>query len=186
MTSESHSYHPVERDKQSHETQTAEVKDNSQSPTNGFPPGTEDEDVVRPEGHSNPLRSQIRLNSWTLILAFFAAPWLGITFVYAWAMTLTTGLLTNLIPSSQSNSLVLLRILTEGTAILLVTLYAATLEIVVWASVSGESGLPVSSFLAMSPSTGLRGLLTLLIWNNTSEGRDNHRVWVAKRSEFKY
>jgi hypothetical protein len=180
MAAESHTYQPVERDKQSQETQISEVQNSSQSSTKNVLT-TKEGDVARAQGHSKPLRSQIRLNSWTLILAFFTAPWLGITFLYAWAMSLASGPLTNLIPSSQSNSLVLLRILTDGTAILLVTLYAATLEIVAWASVSGDSGLPVSSFLAMSPSTGLRGLLSLLSWNNTSEGRDNHRVWVAKR-----
>jgi hypothetical protein len=127
------------------------------------------------------LPSQFRLNFWTWVLALIAGIWLAATLVYAWAVSVTTGPLTKLVPHSVSRSLTVLRVASEVAGFLLAALCASTLEVIVWAVASSKRGITMSSFLGISSSTGIFGLPYLLKWKTNPRDRDYHRIWVGKR-----
>jgi hypothetical protein len=125
-----------------------------------------------------PLESQFRRNVFTWLLALVTGVCLIAAIVYAWALSVTTGMFTSLVPTSTSTALVILRILSEASVTLLAALIASTLETVVWASASSKRGVTMSSFLGISASTGYLGLLSLLFWKTEAH---HHRLWVGNR-----
>jgi hypothetical protein len=135
-----------------------------------------------PHGLSpRPLPSQFRLNFWTWVLALIAGVWLAATIVYSWAVSVTTGPLTKLVPHNISQSLTVLRVASEVTGLLLSALCASTLEVIVWAVASSKRGITMPSFLGISSSTGIFGLQYLLKWKTNPRDNDHHRIWVGKR-----
>ena len=86
-------------------------------------------------------------------------------------------------PSSESS--------TEGVNIGLTALIASTLGLLLWTYASKTAGIPVPTLLALSPTTGVLGLLELLEWRTGKimsflSGR-LHEFWVISRfspSEF--
>ena len=134
-----------------------------------------------PSSTPQPLESQFGRNLFTWLLAFVTGACLIAAIIYAWAVSVTNGKFTSLIPPSTSTALVILRVLSEASATLLAALIASTLETVVWASASSKRGITMSSFLGISASTGYLGLLSLLFWKTKETGADHHRIWVGNR-----
>lgn len=119
--------------------------------------------------------------TYTWKLASFTGALLAITIVYAWAVSVISGPLSKLVPPSVSSSLLVLRITTEVTGILLGILCASTLEVILWGTAGSGKGITTASLLGISPTTGLKGLLLLLGWKTNPDGRGDHHLWVAKR-----
>ena len=117
--------------------------------------------------------------TWKLALVTFL--FLVLTLIYAWATTTTSGPLTRLIPLSESNSLLVLRILTEITGLLLATLCGLGWTALLWGNANSQKGISLASFLALSSTTGFRGLVLLLGWKETSDGSSRHLLWIGKR-----
>jgi len=117
-----------------------------------------------------------RIPTWgfALITLFIIA----ITFIYLFALTLSGGALTRLIPATDSNALLCLKIVTEVTAFCLTALTALTLESLLWSLADQKPGIFAPSLLAMSPTTGPLGLGKLLGWRNQENG---HLVWAVSR-----
>lgn len=126
------------------------------------------------------ITTNIGLSIWTYLLTLGTGLLLGITIVYAWALTETSGPLTKLIPHSLSLSLNVLRVTSEVTGMILAGLCATTLQATAWTFASARNGTAMSSFLGISPSTGIVGLAFLFIWKRCPGG-DYHHLWVAKR-----
>jgi len=131
--------------------------------------------------HTHALASQFQINAGTWTLALVTGLSLTLTIVYAWAVSVTSGPLTNLVPPSPSKSLNILRISSDVVGALLTALCTSTLEVMVWAAASSDKGITMSSFLGMSSSTGVLGLAYLLGWKGDSEARCHHRIWVGTR-----
>ena len=127
------------------------------------------------------LQSPLQLNIFTLLLALATGLFVITTFIYAWAGSTTTGPLSRLIPGTYSDSLLVLQIFTQVTAFVLALLCASTLEVMLWTIASSDSGIPISTLLGISPTTGLLGLSFLLRWKTQPGGRDHHRLWVLIR-----
>jgi len=117
--------------------------------------------------------------TWKLALVTFL--FLVLTLIYSWATTTTSGPLTRLIPLSESNSLLVLRILTEITGLLLATLCGLGWTALLWGNANSQKGISLASFLALSSTTGFRGLVLLLGWKETSDGSSRHLLWIGKR-----
>jgi hypothetical protein len=117
--------------------------------------------------------------TWKLALVTFL--FLVLTVIYTWATTTTAGPLTRLIPLSESNSLLVLRILTEITGLLLATLCGLGWTALLWGNANSQKGISLASFLALSSTTGFRGLVLLLGWKETSDGTSQHLFWIGKR-----
>jgi cation transport ATPase len=80
--------------------------------------------------------------------------------------------------ANYSADLKLLRVLAEVNTILLTTLTAMSSRVAIWAASSSRRGVSMSTWLAMSPATGLLGLAKLLLWHqqNGQATRDWHRL----------
>ncbi|KAF2195805.1 hypothetical protein K469DRAFT_744275 [Zopfia rhizophila CBS 207.26] len=65
--------------------------------------------------------------------------------------------------SSRSNTILILRVLSEAAGVLLGTTIYSTFEVVQWVKISRPDGLPFPEFLALQPSTGPLGLLVLAL-----------------------
>jgi hypothetical protein len=76
-----------------------------------------------------------------------------------------------------------LRILAEVNTVLLTTLTAMCSRAAIWAASSSRRGVSMSTWLAMSPATGLLGLVNLFWWRqqNGREARDWHRFCCVIR-----
>ena len=110
--------------------------------------------------------------------AFFALSFVVSSVIYSWAMSLTSGILANMVPASESRSVAILIILTTLAGMLLTELCAVTLEVISWTRVQSSRGISIASFLSISPTTPLEGLFRLLGWRT---GRANHCLWVVIR-----
>jgi len=134
---------------------------------------------------TEPLPSPYRLHWLTWVLALVTGLVLAFTIVYAWAVSTTSGPLTKLVYASVTSSLTILRVTTEVTGIFLALLCVSTLHLVLWAVAASDKGISLSSFLGISPSTGLRGLFALFFWktkpDQDSRKLDHHRLWVLNR-----
>jgi hypothetical protein len=105
--------------------------------------------------------------------------WIGATFVYALAVSSTSGLLHEILPVSHGPTTMvrILRVLSEGVSILLLALIGTTLDAVLWAAASTRGGASMSTLLGLSRSTELFGLLELLFfWRTAHYGRDFHTL----------
>lgn len=100
------------------------------------------------------------------LLAGFTAIWIALTVLFAWAVYASpeSQVAQKFIPSSSSDTLAVLRFLSEGVAIFLTALVAIALELFMWGLAGRPGGVSVSTLLGMSHTTGLSGLLRLLRW----------------------
>ena len=127
------------------------------------------------------LQKCFQTNVLVWIQSAITGAWLLSTTVYAWSLTMNSGSLVSIIPSSPARSVAILQILNGGSTFLLAQLIGLTLESIVWASASSKDGITVASFLGTSSCTGIFGLLELLRWRRTPAGKDPHRIWVVNR-----
>jgi len=133
---------------------------------------------------SKRLQSPYRLHWLKLLLVLATGAVLAVTIIYAWATSMTTGPLIRFIPSGYSDSLLVLRVLTEVSGNLLKVLYASTLDVVLWAKASSQQGITLRSLLGLSSTTGIRGLLKLLRWKNLEGGDYHHFIFLRYNSLF--
>jgi hypothetical protein len=129
------------------------------------------------------LQNSIRQNMWTWLLAVLTGIWLVGANIFAWAVSSNGSLAALLISSNNARTLLILRVLAEGVSISLTTLIASTLSILFWSDASGSRGVEVPRLLAMSPTTGIGGLLELLMWRTglTKSYLGWHHFWVMSR-----
>ena len=98
-------------------------------------------DATHPMADAKPLRSPLLLDLQTWLFALFTGAWLFMTIVYAWAVSMTTGPLTKLVPPSETTSLNVLRVGSEIAGILLASLASSALSVGLWASASSDKGI---------------------------------------------
>lgn len=98
-------------------------------------------------------------------LVFITGVWLAAAIVYGFAAATTGGLSRLLMPTTTANAVLTLRVLSEGVNVSLAALIGSTLTLIMWTTVSSAKGASLSTVLALSPTTGVPGLLQLLTWN---------------------
>jgi hypothetical protein len=126
------------------------------------------------------LRSPFWQSKWTWLLAVATAIWLGFTLVYAFATSSVSHPLA--FATDATSATRNLRILSEGVTLSLTALIGSSAGIVMWAAASSQRGITLSTWLAMSTSTGTLGLLSLLGWKGNGKNvRDLHRPWIIVR-----
>ena len=104
-----------------------------------------------------------------------------LTAIYAFALSTTTGPLAKMVPLDESNSLVILIILSQISGILLTEFCNSIFEMIGWSAVVSR-GIALPSFLASSPSTSFEGLFGLLGWKTTGHRRPEwHHLWILQR-----
>jgi hypothetical protein len=113
-----------------------------------------------------PLRSSFQQNKWVMVLAIGAAVSLAITSAFGFALSRTTGKLGDFITNvtEPSVAVIVLRILSETTALLLHGLTSFTFDIVLWSAASTLQGIAIPTLLSLSTGTGIVGLFELLFW----------------------
>ena len=140
------------------------------------------ENITATSPKSLKLRSPFSETKFTWLLAVVTAVWLAFTLVYGFATSSVSHPLA--FATDATHATRNLRILSEGVTILLTTLIAASAGIVIWAAVSSERGISLSTWLAMSTNTGPQGLLLLLGWKeNGKDTRDWHRPYPYASQE---
>ena len=130
-----------------------------------------------------PLKGPFRHAVWIWILVIFTFFSLTGTIIFAWRSAHPTTYSTSDPVQGSTETLRILRILAEVNTVLLSALVAMSARVAVWAASSGTRGVSVPMWLAMSPTTGILGLLELLLWGRRSNGksRKGHRAWVITR-----
>jgi len=129
-----------------------------------------------PHVESEQFPSRFSRTKWGSLLAIITGIWLSVTLYHAWQVTSQTPNSLNVTTVTRN-----LRILSEGVALLFVALITNTSSIVMWAAVSSKRGVTFSTWLAMSSSTGLIGLLKLFFWRSNPRAWDWHRLWITAR-----
>jgi len=125
------------------------------------------------------LKPQWRQNWFAWVILVATGLWIVATVLYALAVSRTDGILHQFIPISHGPTVTvrILRVLSEGIAILLIALINSTLDAVLWAAASSKAGVSMSTILSLSRSTELFGLLELLfLWRKPKSGRDFHTL----------
>lgn len=125
------------------------------------------------------LKPQWRQSLLVWMLLVTSGIWIAFTVLYALAVSSTDGMLHQLVPLSHGPTVTvrILRVMSEGVAILLFALISSTLDAVLWAASSTKGGITMSTVLGLSRSTELMGLLELLfIWRKARRGRDFHTL----------
>jgi len=131
-----------------------------------------------------PLQGPFRHAVWIWILAIITFFSITATIIFAWQSAHPSMYSTSDPVQRSTEILRILRILAEVNTVLLSTLVAMSARIAVWAASSGKNGVSVPMWLAMSPTTGILGLLELLLWGSRpkDKSRKGHRAWVIIRS----
>jgi hypothetical protein len=135
------------------------------------------------------LRPPYLQNRWPWLLSATTGIWLAFTIAYSFAVCSTNGTLAGLLPSMTNPTMTVrvLRILSEGVALLLAALISCTLDAALWAAACLKGGISLSTILGLSRGTGISGLLELLFaWKTTGFGRDLHRFVAAIRYMLDY
>jgi len=171
----------IELDQLRAENERDRSQGNTPDETDPFVPKEGIDIPKRPDIKAKNLPSPFSLNIFTIVLASFTIALTMFSIVFVVASTSTVSPLARIIPQGYALSLNLLRIVTEIVGLLLAALCDSVLEVIVWRLVSGVDGLPLSSMLGISPSTGFLGLCRLLFfWPNVSSA-DSHRFWACIR-----
>jgi hypothetical protein len=122
---------------------------------------------------------------WTWLLALTCGISLLLTFIYGWALSSPNGSLGSVVASNTSPTVAIriLRILSEIVSIMLATFVGVASTLTMWLMASTDSGITVATWLAMSPSTGLLGLLRLFQWPRRSRSLswNLHIPWILIR-----
>lgn len=130
------------------------------------------------------LNPQYELNKFAWALSAITGIWLGFTFLYAFAVRSTNIKLARFVASMNNPTMTVrvLRVLSEGVALLLTALISCTLDTMLWTAASMKKGVSLSTILGLSRATGVSGLLELLfVWRKTRSGRDHHRLVASIR-----
>ena len=124
---------------------------------------------------------------WPWTFAIVCGGWLVSTLLFACALSSNGKWSQSLVPRGVALSVTLLKVLTEGFAIILTALLSSVLDIISWTAVRQKRGLSFPTFLALSGTTGIGGLLTLLKWRGvygSSVFPSWHAMWVILRFIF--
>lgn len=121
-------------------------------------------------------------------LAMITGIWIALAITFATALSSVAGRFSEtLVPSSVASCVMILRIFTEGVAILLSIMVGLTLDMVFWHSISKSVDVAIPTLLGISTATGIFGLLELLFWripsNRSCLSVHGHHFWVICRSD---
>ena len=125
------------------------------------------------------LKPQWRQNWLAWVILVTTGLWIIASVLYSLAVSRTDGILHQFIPVSHGPTVTvrILRVLSEGIAILLVALINTTLDALLWAAASTNAGVSMSTILSLSRTTELFGLFELLfLWRKPKYGRDFHTL----------
>jgi hypothetical protein len=138
------------------------------------------EDIPATSAKPVKLRSPFWQSKLTWLLAVATAIWLGFTLVYAFATSSVSHPLA--FATDATTATRNLRILSEGVTLSLTALIGSSAGIVMWAAASSRRGITLSTWLAMSTSTGPLGLLSLFGWKKKGKNvQDLHIPWIIVR-----
>jgi hypothetical protein len=134
-------------------------------------------------------RSPFRQQIWVWILAIISGIWLVGSIVFVFALSSPDSLLsTYVVPNGVSRGIVVLKVLVDGVGIALALLVSSTLNLVSWVSIRSHYGSFFPTLLAMSPNTGVSGMLGLLRWKSAQNRkgcsvvfRGWHVFWIVVR-----
>jgi cytochrome bd-type quinol oxidase subunit 2 len=117
--------------------------------------------------------NQFAQSKYAWLLAPFVAMLLIFTLVYAFATSSVTHPLVFATDATKATRY--LRWLSEAVTLSLIALLAVSSDLVVWAATSSERGITFATWLAMSGTTGVIGLVRLFWWKHQRKGgRDLH------------
>lgn len=103
-----------------------------------------------------------------------------LTVVYASQTNFVSGI--HFIYASSSRPILVLRVLSELTDVLLACTIAAAFERVQWLLVAGTDGLRLTDFICLHAGTGAPGLLVCLVWKGIRTVMT--RLWSMIRLAF--
>jgi hypothetical protein len=128
---------------------------------------------------SKPLEHTFKQHKCLWFLVLVSGLSFGFTLAFAAALSSLTGKFSETISSafSPSVTLIVLRIFSEATSILLGLVITSTLDVILWTAACRKKGLAMSTLLSLTSSTRVLGLFELLRWK--SVGR--HRLSVIMR-----
>jgi hypothetical protein len=121
-------------------------------------------------------KTSVRSSVLAWILTIISLVIVSITVWLAWRIANVQSYFNTF--TNYTADLKLLRILVEVNTVLLTTLTAMTSRVAIWAASSSRRGVSMSTWLAMSPATGILGLVKLFWWRQQKDQaiHDWHRV----------
>ena len=139
---------------------------------------------IRRRGRFQRFKSSLRTSilAWLLaivsVIVVSVTVWLALKIAYVPTHVGTFG--------NYTADLKLLRALAEVNTVLLTALTAMSARAAIWAASSTRHGVSMSTWLAMSPATGLFGLTKPFWWRQQKgqDSRDWHRLCCAIRSHL--
>jgi hypothetical protein len=142
---------------------------------------TQKDDVPIRKSPFQRFRSSLRRSILTWMLSIISLVVVTITVWLAWRIANVEIYFDTF--TNYTADLKLLRILAEVNTVLLTTLTAMSSRAAIWAASRSRRGVSMSTWLAMSPATGMLGLINLYWWRqqNNREARDWHRFCCVIR-----
>jgi hypothetical protein len=140
-------------------------------------------DFTKPTSAKRLKRQYQHIKVVWVILAITGA-WLGITIPYTFAVCSIDWKLARLLATitSPTINVRVLRILSEGIALLLTALIACTLDTILWTKATTREGISLATLLGLSKGTDFFGLLELLfLWRTSTLRKGRHRFIAAMR-----
>jgi hypothetical protein len=127
-------------------------------------------------------RRSLRKSALAWILAIISLVVVSITVWLAWRIA-NVHIYYDTFGTEYSAALKLLRVLAEVNTVLLTTLTAMSSRAAIWGASSSRRGFSMSTWLAMSPATGMLGLAKLFWWRHKKghDTRDLHRLCCVIR-----
>ena len=134
-------------------------------------------------------RSPFYQQIWVWILVLISGIWLVGSIIFAFALSSPDSVLsTYVVPNGFSRGIVVLKVLVDGVGIALALLVSSTLNLVSWTSIRRHCGSFFPTLLALSPNTGVLGMLQLLKWKSAQKRkgcsvvfRGWHVFWIVVR-----
>jgi len=121
---------------------------------------------------------------FSLFLALLAGTFLSITLLFAYNCSSIRPISPRLMFRKPGNSILLLNVLSQFTMFCLAELAFCVLDVLRWAFASRPSGTSAYTFLALSRSTNLAGVIYLLLGKSPKPEKlqtDGHRLWGLQR-----
>ena len=131
-----------------------------------------------------PRASRRRWPVFTLLLALLTSLSMSFTVFFAYNSSSENPISRKLIFSKPERSILILNLASQITIFCLAELTSSVLETLRWTFACAASGIPVYTFLALSRSTNIVGVLFLLFGGGagiTTIRRDGHRLWGSQR-----
>lgn len=140
----------------------------------GIDPGIQFDNQIMPR-RINSFASKLRHHRWEFSLAFAALILSVFSFYYSYEALLSPDPALGKLNFPPPTTIFVINVLSQGVVWMLMLFFSSVFVLLRWNFASRTSGVPLTTFLALSPGTTLSGVVRLL------HTRGPHQWWCAQR-----